>query len=315
MNSELLASYEKIKLVLESAGFITSKLKEISYGLQFQVAFEGSNGLVRMYQNKKGVQRIDYSQIKDDALQYQIQSTIEINSPYKSVEASSSEPNRATSYVGFPVIGTDESGKGDYFGPLVSAGVYVSEETAPRLAALGVTDSKVLSDAKNQEVALKIMRICHDHFVVIELLPEKYNELYKQFAKEKQNLNALLAWGHAKAIEEVLERVDCDVAVADQFANERYILSKLQEKGRQLKLIQMPKAESNIAVATASILARARFLKRLKLLSEQFDIELPKGASQTTISQAKLFVEKYGEESLHKVAKLHFKTTKSVLEG
>ena len=137
--------------------------------------------------------------------------------------------------------------------------------------------------------------------------------MYEQFRKEKKNLNTLLAWGHAKAMEEILSKVDCKVAIADQFADERFILSKLQEKGRSLQLIQMPKAEQNVAVAAASILARARFLQKLSKLSNEYQVRLPKGASQSVIEIAQKFVDMHGRESLRKVAKLHFKTTKQVL--
>lgn len=216
--------------------------------------------------------------------------------------------------LGFPIIGTDESGKGDYFGPLVSAGVYVDERSAKELTACGVTDSKNLTDSRNLELAERVARISNGRFAIIEVSPEKYNDLYEQFKKEKKNLNTLLAWGHAKAMEEILSKVDCKVAIADQFADERFILSKLQEKGKSLQLIQMPKAEQNIAVAAASVMARARFLEKLSKLSNEYQIKLPKGASQTVIEIAKEFVDMHGRESLRKVAKLHFKTTLQVLK-
>jgi ribonuclease HIII len=215
--------------------------------------------------------------------------------------------------IGFPIIGTDESGKGDYFGPLVSAGVYVDEHSAKLLELEGVRDSKKLSDKKNEELADSIIKICNDRYSIIEIPPEKYNDLYDQFIREKKNLNTLLAWGHAKAIEELLSKVECDNAIADQFADERFILSKLQEKGKKLNLIQMHKAEENIAVAAASILARARFLQKLSKLSSEYRVELPKGASINVINIAKSVVATHGRDALRKVAKLHFKTTKEVL--
>lgn len=110
-----------------------------------------------------------------------------------------------------------------------------------------------------------------------------------------------------------MSKVECNTAIADQFADERFILSKLQEKGKKLNLIQMHKAEENIAVAAASILARARFLQKLSKLSSEYRVELSKGASANVINNAKAFVATYGENSLRKVAKLHFKTTKQVL--
>lgn len=162
-------------------------------------------------------------------------------------------------------------------------------------------------------MAEKITKICHDRYSIIEISPEKYNDLYDQFIREKKNLNTLLAWGHAKAIEELLAKVECNDAIADQFADERFILSKLQEKGKKLNLIQMHKAEENIAVAAASILARARFLQKLAKLSSEYRVDLSKGVSVNVINNAKNFVATHGKDLLRRVAKLHFKTTKQVL--
>ncbi len=214
--------------------------------------------------------------------------------------------------VAFPYIGTDESGKGDYFGPLVSAGVYVEEHCAKELIRCGVRDSKRLSDKQNLDLAQEVARICRGRYSVIEVPPERYNTLYEQFRREGKNLNSLLAWGHAKALEEILSRLNCEVAVADQFADERFILGKLQEKGKGIRLIQMHKAEQNIGVAAASVLARARFLEKLSKLSQKYGIDLHKGASNAVVQDARTFVAKYGKEALREVAKLHFKTTHQV---
>ncbi|HXH85238.1 MAG TPA: ribonuclease HIII, partial [Nitrospira sp.] len=143
----------------------------------------------------------------------------------------------------------------------------------------------------------------------ITIGPHKYNELYAKI----RNLNRLLAWGHAKALETLLERVSCERAIADQFADEQLILNALQEKGRKIVLEQRTKAESDIAVAAASILARAEFLVRLKRLSGEIGTTLPKGASSAVELAGKMVVKKYGQERLGTVAKLHFKTTRAVL--
>ena len=299
--------YEKIRPILESKNFDISGYKEIDYGLQFSVSTLSWSGVIRIYQNKKGVLKIDYSQLKGGP-------ALEIKRLIERGQISTELVGSAKSNVGlnFPIIGTDESGKGDYFGPLVSAGVYVDERSAKELTICGVTDSKNLTDSRNLELAEHVVKISRGRFAIIEISPEKYNDLYDQFRKEKKNLNTLLAWGHAKAMEEILSKVDCKTAIADQFADERFILSKLQERGKTLKLIQMPKAEQNIAVAAASILARARFLEKLSKLSNEYKINLPKGASQPVIEVAKKLVDLYGRESLRKVAKLHFKTTTKV---
>ncbi|MBI3809557.1 MAG: ribonuclease HIII [Nitrospirae bacterium] len=204
-------------------------------------------------------------------------------------------------------IGIDESGKGDYFGPLVIAAVHVTPGLAEDLRALNVRDSKKIADSVIRKLEVDIKTLCRHS--VIAIGPERYNELYGKI----RNLNRLLAWGHAKALETLLEQVPCERAIADQFGDERLILNALQEKGRQIKLEQRHKGEEDIAVAAASIVARAEFVRRLERLAAQWGMPLPKGASQAVEAAAKALVRKHGQEGLAKVAKLHFKTTKAVL--
>lgn len=207
-------------------------------------------------------------------------------------------------------IGIDESGKGDYFGPLVIAAVFVDTTTHGELKLMGVRDSKKLSDGRVLEMAPDIKTICPHS--VIAIGPQKYNELYTKI----KNLNRLLAWGHAKALENLLERgVTCGRAISDQFGDERLILNALQEKGRTILLEQRTKAESDLAVAAASVLARAEFLLRLKRLSSEVGTTLPKGVSPAVELAAKMIMKKHGRERLDSVAKLHFKTTQSILSG
>ena len=121
-----------------------------------------------------------------------------------------------------------------------------------------------------------------------------------------------MAWGHAKALETLLEKVSCSRAIADRFGDERLILNALQEKGRPILLEQRHKAESDLAVAAASILARAEFLLRLKRLSDEIGTTLPKSASPAVELAGRMIMKKHGEERLRSVAKLHFKTTQTV---
>jgi len=204
-------------------------------------------------------------------------------------------------------IGIDESGKGDYFGPLVIAAVYVDLVTESELTLMNVRDSKKISDGRILEMSPEIRMICPHSIIVIG--PQRYNELYTKI----RNLNRLLAWGHAKALETLLERVSCGRAISDQFGDERLILNVLQEKGRTIVLEQRHKAESDIAVAAASILARAEFLLRLKRLSDEIGTALPKGASPAVELAGRMLVKRHGEERLGSVAKLHFRTTQAVL--
>ena len=205
-------------------------------------------------------------------------------------------------------IGTDESGKGDYFGPLIIAGFFLPDGQADVLRELGVKDSKRTSDNRCLEIA-EVLKAGYKH-AVIAIGPEKYNELYDKL----RNLNRLLAWGHARAIENILEVVDCVQAVTDQFGDKAWVLNALMKKGRTIELVQNPRAEEDLAVAAASILARSEFLKRLSFLSKDFGLELPKGASSIVEDAAVKLVVRDGPEVLGKVAKLHFKTTGRVLD-
>ncbi len=203
-------------------------------------------------------------------------------------------------------IGIDESGKGDYFGPLVIAGVYVSAEQEIQLQEVGVRDSKILTDKRATTLSEYIRRTCP--YTVVAIGPERYNSMYASF----KNLNRLLGWGHARAIENLLEKVSCERVVADQFGDERFLNSALMEKGQSVELIQKPRAEEETAVAAASIVARAEFLRRLQDLGEKYSLSLPKGAS-AVIGIGKKFARTHGPEALGQVAKLHFRTTQQVL--
>jgi ribonuclease HIII len=200
-------------------------------------------------------------------------------------------------------IGTDESGKGDFFGPLVVAGVQVNSENKQKFIDLGVKDSKKLDDKKILQLA-NIIKANAVHSVVV-MTPVKYNELYNKF----KNLNKLLAWGHARAIENILEKSPCEYALADKFGDESLIKNALMQKGRSIILNQMVRAEADIAVACASVIARAEFVKRMADMETKYELNMSKGASDKVIQQAKEFVKKYSFERLKEVAKIHFKTT------
>lgn len=202
-------------------------------------------------------------------------------------------------------IGVDESGKGDYFGPLVIAACYVGPEHLAELD--GVKDSKKLTDPIAIRLAGKIRATCPHS--VIAIGPAKYNELYLKF----KNLNKLLAWGHARAIENVLEVQPASMVISDQFAaGGNLVKASLYERGKSIEFRSAVRAEADIAVAAASILARAEFLRRLRTLGEEAGMDLPKGATNV-VGPAQKYVAKHGRESLGNVAKLHFKTTLAVL--
>ena len=210
-----------------------------------------------------------------------------------------------------PHMGVDESGKGDFFGPLVIAAAYVDETIAKDLKALNVRDSKTITtDKAAQDLAKKIRARLGDKFVVVSIGPTAYNRLYATMG----SVNRILAWGHARAIENLLEKVPtCPRALSDQFGPEQQIQRALQQKGRQIKLEQRHKAESDIAVAAASILARSGFLTAMDKLGEKYGVKLPKGASDKVKQVAGEIAKKHGGAAFLEVAKCHFKTTDDVL--
>jgi len=210
-----------------------------------------------------------------------------------------------------PHIGVDESGKGDFFGPLVIAGAYVDADVTRQLVELGVMDSKRIgSDARIEKIAESMRGVRGLVHEVIVIGPEKYNELYHKFG----NLNKLLAWGHAKIIENLLTRVpDCPRALSDQFANPRVLQAALQARGKTIQLDQQTKAESDPAVAAASIFARERFVRWLREHGEQWGMELGKGVSAMVKEGAARLIARHGPEILPKVAKMHFRTAQEIL--
>jgi len=205
-------------------------------------------------------------------------------------------------------IGTDESGKGDYFGPLVIGGVYVDSKTKGLLSNLKVRDSKRISDNVIKELDFQIRSVCI--YSVVLIGPEKYNLLYDKM----KNLNKLLAWGHARVIENILLRVECKKAISDQFGSELYIKNALMKLGKKIELTQSPRAEADLGVAAASILARAEFLRKMERLSEECGFELPKGASEKVNLAARKILEQMGKDALNRFVKLHFKNTARITQ-
>ena len=225
-------------------------------------------------------------------------------------------------------IGTDEAGKGDYFGPLVVAAVYVDAESRETFSDLGITDGKTLSTRRIRNLA-ELIR-CHNeqHVVVVERMPAEYNSLYATFRRRGQNLNHLLASLHAEAIRTLADSVGAKHALVDKFAKDNLITEQLAQRANNgphlqrdnvratpatlgIEIRQVTKAERDIAVAAASIIARDAFLTGMDTLSETYQICLPRGAYQV-VEAGKEFVKLHGSEALGEVAKLHFNLTDAV---
>lgn len=226
-----------------------------------------------------------------------------------------------------PYIGTDESGKGDFFGPLIIAGVMIDETNKKLFESLGIKDSKKMKDKDIMVLAHEIQK--HSICSIVPISNIRYNELYISF----KNLNKLLAWGHARAIENILEKVDsenkkkaenallagvpfdaskqvieCKYALSDKFGDESLILNALMQKGKTINLEQRVRAESDTAVAAASVLARANFLQRMADLESYYGCKFPKGCNEAVKEAARVFAKQFGVKRLSEVCKAHFKT-------
>jgi ribonuclease HIII len=210
-----------------------------------------------------------------------------------------------------PRLGVDESGKGDFFGPLCIAGVYLNETVAKAWADAGIRDSKnISSDKRIKDLAELIRKTPGCVTTVVPIGNEAYNRLYARM----RTVNAILAWGHARVIENLmLQRHRMNPlpvrAISDQFAsNQETVAKALMSLGREIELVQKHRAEADLAVAAASILARHEFVTRLAALEKQYALKLPKGASAAVDTAAKEFTAQHGADGLAQVSKMHFRT-------
>ncbi|MGI6484585.1 MAG: ribonuclease HIII [Candidatus Dojkabacteria bacterium] len=212
-----------------------------------------------------------------------------------------------------PHIGVDEVGKGDYFGPLVVVACFVNEESVKKFIDIGVGDSKKFSDGKIMKIYEQMKDYPYYYPSIVS--PEEYNRLIK----DTGNVAILLAKQHSKVIEMALEdlkekNIECKKVVIDQFSSKQNrVRDELGTLGKSVEFEQYHKGESDIAVACASVFARAIFLEEMQKMSDSYYFSFPKGASNV-IPSAKEFLAKHGMDELSKVAKVSFKTTQSILK-
>lgn len=294
--------YETLKHHLKKETFTVNPYREINYGIQFLVFFNNNSELIRIYESKKGT-TLDLSQIKNPQTQKIITLIVSTH-----IEEIKQKPKKEKTYPKEPdeLIGIDESGKGDYFGPLVVAGVYTKKPMIEKLKKLGVTDSKQCTDDKIKKIAPYILKNC-PHSILI-LNNKSYNEIYQNM----NNLNHILAWGHAKVIEAILKEEKCDNALSDQFESQNLIKHALKNKNIKITLYERPKAEDHIAVASASIVARYTFINEIEKMEQKLKTKLPKGCSTRTLQTAIQLVEQEGISLLDQIAKTHFSLTNTI---
>lgn len=302
MQQQLLMAMQDVLLKAKPYNIILKNEKEIPYGVKLDL-IDNKNNKIHLniyFSKKKGI-----SYVIGAAKTNPLRGTLESILGLQQTAISTSEHN-------FKLwLGTDESGKGDFFGSLVVAGFLAEKNDIPELKKLNVIDSKKLNDKDIVKIARKLYQMFPNKIEVLLLKPEKYNELYQKFANQNKKLNEMLAWMHARVIMNIKTKHNFDGVVVDKFASEKTLFKSLKGLDElNIKLVE--KGESDPAVAAASIIARFHFVQNLESLSKKYELELPKGASKKVIETAKMFAKKYGKENLANVAKLHFKTLQEV---
>ncbi|MGD8778866.1 MAG: ribonuclease HIII [Ignavibacteria bacterium] len=291
------ATLSDIRKKIISENIIVQPINELQYNYETIVSNTKSKLKIQVYFGKNGV-KIVLQGNKADTFYDEIYALIFGQQQLNLTDKPLDEPNE--------YVGTDESGKGDFFGPLVVGGVFVNKKTFSELNKINIRDSKTIDDNTIGFLSKKIVSIVKDYYDVILITPEKYNQLYNKF----NNLNSLLDWCHSKVIENILHKIDCKTVITDKFSNKRLTIQSKTEF-LNTNFIQTPKAEKYTAVAAASILARNSFNEWfIKHSSRKY--RLLKGASEDVSRLAKSIYNNYGEEELKKIAKLHFKTYKNI---
>lgn len=286
--------------------FISQKLEvseivEKEHNYELLVSKDNQKTKLLVYFGKKGVSPIIQGNPESELYKL-IRNVVFGEGLFDAIEKDEREPEK--------YIGTDESGKGDYFGPLVIAAAYIDEKSTGELVKIGVKDSKLFSDNSIKSLEKNIKSVINDNYEVVIINPEKYNQLYESFG----NLNKILAWAHSKAIENLVKKTNCTKVISDKFGNEKLISDELRKKDIEVDLFQTTKGERFTAVAAASILARAKVVDWFNYKSREVGIKIPKGGGQAVNVAAKSILAKYDDKYLMKLIKFHFKNSKNIFK-
>jgi len=285
------------EFALAQKGILLEKIKDVPYGVQIsavgqKTAVEGK--LTVYYSDKKGLSVVENTDNPITKVAAAIIDGREI----------SKKTNQSKKFV--PHFGSDEAGKGDFFGPLITAGFCLdSVDTRNDLIDMGVCDSKKLNDVQISALAKKLHAKYKNNISIMRPSVEKYNSLYASF----KNLNILLGWSHAMVMEELRDRFpQINLAIFDKFA-EQGVVVRFLKKHKDLNVEALVHGEDHdIAIAAASIIARDCFVRKMSDLSQKFDMKIPLGAGNIVIKVGKEFIKKHGKENLVNVCKTHFKT-------
>ncbi|PKL81681.1 MAG: ribonuclease HIII [Ignavibacteriae bacterium HGW-Ignavibacteriae-3] len=291
--------YHLQKRTIDAGMFVSNPVKK-EYNYEFTAEKNKQKVKIQVYFGKKGIKTVLQGEINSEL--HKTLSELILDQP--KLVFPESKINEPKEY-----IGTDECGKGDFFGPLVVAAVFVDKNTKKLLSDIGVRDSKDLGDQQIKFLAGKIKTLIEGNYQIVGINPARYNELYAKFL----NLNKLLNWAHSKAIDNLLDNTECKFVITDKFSRKELDVSTFS-KHSDVEFVLETKAEKYIGVAAASIIARDRFVRWFED-HQRGGLSLPKGSSIETEKFAKNLLKKIGEDSLGELAKLHFKTFKKINSG
>lgn len=290
--------------LLAMRGIDITQQSEIDYGCQLRLRRGQDSANINIYHSqKRGLSTVVGGSVKG-ILKQELSALLIGEAP---------EPDFPAMHTWHSWIGSDECGKGDYFGPLVVAAFYLKREQEKHLLKLGVCDSKRLKDEQIVRIAKTIYQAFPGQMNCLLMKSPKYNELIADFKRQNLNLNDLLAWSHAKVITELKSsQAICEGILVDQFSKAQKVKARLTAKDKSLNVVERTGAERDPAVAAASIIARYQFLELRKSMDRYYQMTFPLGAGPGVITAAKTFVQQHGRDALGLVAKLHFKTTEKV---
>ena len=295
---------EKLLQSAADKGLLLVAEKPLNYGIQIVLGNSTESVSVNIYcSEKRGLSTVIGGN-EENPLRKVIEEIVSgpgVNSPEPSIHSWQSW------------LGTDEAGKGDFFGALVVAGFYAEMEILPELQKIGVRDSKKISKTMIQSIAHKLYKSFPERICVVSLNPLVYNKLYRDFVNQHKKLNELMAWMHGRVILNLMEKSGENKVLVDKFTTDKKLLQTLKDLDK-IELLQVPKAERDLAVAAASIIARYHYLDSLKLLKKKYGLDFNAGSGSQSLDTGVAFARKYSLERLQEVAKIHFKNYTNIQE-
>lgn len=309
MRKEIQEKLEHLKPLLETSGVSIESMNPIDYGIQLRLANDQEKAVLNLYYSeRKGVSAVVGAK-RNAAIKVLLEKLV------KDLIVSSVDPEPPVGLHSWNSwIGSDECGKGDYFGPLVVCAFWADQSIIPRLRQMGVRDSKMLSDSQIMDVAQELYREYGGRMNGIVLKPRRYNQIIGDMREKNRNLNDLLAWQHHSVVEALLKSAkDVEGVLVDQFSPSQKVNAAFKKTHAALNVVERTGAERDLAVAAASILARYQFLTHFKEMRQRYKVNFPLGAGSAVDQKAREYVQRFGSKKLEEVAKLHFKNTQRVM--